>query len=371
MHPMVPLAQAFLQRGDQVLWAASSELIPSLQQAGFAAERAGRDHAGPPAGGGFAPAAGVMPAPELATEFFVKAFARMLAPSMFDDLLPIVDRFRPDLVVHEAAEFAGAIVAAKTGVPSITHAVGAMMPPERIASAGDALAEVWESQGLVPPPFGGSYTDLYLDIYPPSMQTGSTDHVPMRQALQPVPFASSGADIPLWPEKYAQHPLVYITFGTAVPVVTTPITTVVEGIRELPVRLLVTVPTGNPEMLGPQPGNVRVASYVSTTTILDDCAAVVSHAGAGIMLAALGKGLPQLCIPQMSDQFTNAANCRGVGAGLVLEGEQVSAGAVQEAVSHLLGDHAPRVAAEQVSAEIASMPLPRVVADLVATRVGG
>jgi UDP:flavonoid glycosyltransferase YjiC (YdhE family) len=371
MHPMVPLAQAFLERGDEVLWAASSELTPSLQEAGFAAERAGRDHAGPPSGGGFAPPGGALPVPGAANNFFVMAFAQMLAKPMFDDLVPIVDRFRPDLIVHEAAEFAGAIAAAKAGVPSITHGVGAVMPAERMAAAGDALAEIWRDNGLVQPAYAGCYTDLYLDIYPPSLQTVAMDHIPQVQPLRPVPFAGSGGTLPQWPEKYSEYPLIYMTFGTAVPAATTPLATVIEGIRDLPVRLLVTIPTGNPEMVGPQPENVRLTGYVSTTAVLNDCAAVVSHAGAGIMLAALDKGLPQLCIPQMSDQFINAANCEMAGAGLVLQGEQVGVSAVHDAVDRLLNDPRPRMAAERMSEEIASMPSPNAVAGLIAARVRG
>ena len=52
-------------------------------------------------------------------------------PPMLADLLPIVRRFEPSLIIHEVAEFAAAIAAAAAGVPSVTHSA-------RRADAGGA-----------------------------------------------------------------------------------------------------------------------------------------------------------------------------------------------------------------------------------------
>ena len=49
-------------------------------------------------------------------------------PPMLADLLSIVERFEPTVIVHEVAEFAAAIAAAAASVPSGTHALGALMP---------------------------------------------------------------------------------------------------------------------------------------------------------------------------------------------------------------------------------------------------
>jgi UDP:flavonoid glycosyltransferase YjiC (YdhE family) len=49
VHPMVPLARAFAERGDEVLWAAPAVLRDALEQAGFQMEAAGIAFgAGPP-----------------------------------------------------------------------------------------------------------------------------------------------------------------------------------------------------------------------------------------------------------------------------------------------------------------------------------
>ena len=70
--------------------------------------------------------------------------------------------------------------------------------------------------------------------------------------------------------------------------------------------MLVTTGPGTPDVLPASPG-VLHASYVSQSLVLPHCAAVVSHGGAGTMLGALCHGLPQLCLPQGTDQPMNAA----------------------------------------------------------------
>jgi hypothetical protein len=146
---------------------------------------------------------------------FPRLFGAVRAPPMLADLLPVLRRFQPSLVVHDAGEFAASIAAATAGVPSLTHSYGALTPAERVTAAADQVAPLWEAQALAPPPFAGSYEHLYLDIYPPSLQTADMAHVPAAQLLRPVTFASTGREIlPESVERNGATPLVYVTFGT-------------------------------------------------------------------------------------------------------------------------------------------------------------
>jgi MGT family glycosyltransferase len=162
---------------------------------------------------------------------------------------------------------------------------------------------------------------------------------------------------------------VYVTFGTLFNTDVGLLRAVVAGVRDLPVRVVVTVgPSGDPAALGDQPPNVHVARYVPQERILPACAAVVSHGGSGTVLAGLARGLPQLCIPQGADQFDNAAAVAASGAGLALGPGEVTAPAVREAVERLLGEPAHRAAARRVAEEIARMPDAAEVAGLLAAR---
>mgnify|MGYP001122709445 CR=1 FL=1 len=166
-------------------------------------------------------------------------------------------------------------------------------------------------------------------------------------------------------------PLVYITFGTVFTEDLTHLKTLVDGVRELPVRVLATVgPNGDPAALGDQPEHVEVASFIPQAQTLPRCAAVVSHGGSGTFLAALAHGLPQLLVPQAADQFLNAAGAERSGTGLALRDGELTAGAVRGAVQQLLDDDAIASAAERGAAEIAAMPSPAAVAELLAERYG-
>ena len=161
--------------------------------------------------------------------------------------------------------------------------------------------------------------------------------------------------------------LVYVTFGT---LFSNPdvLSRVVRAIRSLPVHVLVTVgPNGDPAALGVQPDHVHVAKYIPQDQVLPLCNVVVSHAGSGTFLAALATGLPQLCLPQAADQFLNAAACARSGTGIALQPAEMTHEAVASAVQSLLAEDRYRLAAENVRAEIAKMPAPTQVADILHT----
>jgi len=372
VHPLVPLAHAFQERGSDVLWACAQKLHTGLERAGFRAEPAGIALGdGPPP---FDPSKlAELPARERSTYIFSSVFAGVLVPPMLADLIPLIERFQPTLVVHETAEFAAAIAAAAAGVPSVTHALGRIMPAAQMQAVGQQVAGLWEELGLSPAPYAGSYEHLYLDICPLSLQSAETQHVERIQPLRPVAFASAGEErLPGWPAAYAARPLVYVTFGTTIASRTAPVASVVEAVRELPVRVIVTVgPDGDPAGLGEQPGNVRVARYIPQTQLLGECAVVVSHAGSGTMFAGLARGVPQLCLPQAADQFQNAEACARAGAGIALAAEQVSVQAVGAAVGELLDSSTAREAAARIAAEIARMPGPEEVAGELIARFAG
>jgi hypothetical protein len=187
IHPMVPLAQAMLARGHDVLWAAPADGVGRVERAGI------RAVATCPAGltrpddvRRRYPELDALPPVEVPDLLFGKMFGAIATPPMLAELAPVAFDWRPDLVVADAAEFAGHIVAAELGVPSVTKGFGPLLPERRVAAAGEEVAALWRSRGLEPRPYGGSYDHLYLDIYPPELQSLAAPHVPRRQLLRPV-----------------------------------------------------------------------------------------------------------------------------------------------------------------------------------------
>jgi UDP:flavonoid glycosyltransferase YjiC (YdhE family) len=368
---MVPLAQAIADRGHDVLWATPADGVEHVERIGIPAVAAG------PAG---------LPGPvqvmqrfpeleklgpaEIPEHLFGKMFGAIAAPAILDDLRPLAQEWRPEMVICDQAELAGHIAAAELGIPSITKGFGPLLPERRVARAADEVAPLWQGLGLEPRPYAGCYDTLYLDIYPPELELGAADHVGRRQLLSP--FSDDGRDdgcaLPM-PGGPDGAPLVYVTMGT---VFANPglLELVVRTIATLDVRVLVTIgPGGDPADLGAQPEHVRVERYVPQNALLPHCAAVVSHGGSGTTLGAARYGVPQLLLPQGADQFHNGAAVTMAGAGLSLSPAEVTAEAVRDAVGRLLDEPSFRESAERVSTSIAAMPSAREVAALLESLV--
>ena len=64
--------------------------------------------------------------------------------------------------------------------------------------------------------------------------------------------------------------------------------------------------------------NTQVVRYVPHSMILDSASLVITHAGLGTTMAALGRGVPLLCTPMGRDQFFNAEQVQALGAGRML-----------------------------------------------------
>ena len=363
--PMLPLARAFVDRGHEVRWAAPPQASARLSALGFDADAVGDDSSRHPndlrqlhgqvlAG---------LPPAEIPNFMFAEIFGYERTRVMLPDMLRVIAARQPDLVIREAAEFSAPIAAAEHGIPHITHGFGALLPEPRVARAGTSVAPLWEERGLEPAPYGGSYDHLYLDIYPPRMQPQERPHVRATRHIRPAtasPSVSSVAN---------GRPLVYVTFGTVFNA-TEPLATVVAGVRELDVDVLVTVgPQGDVEALGAQPANVRVETFVPQDEVLPRASAVVSHAGSGTFLGAAAAGVPQVCVPQGADQYLNADACSRSGVGIVLPGSP-TADEVGDAVRRVLTEPAFGDAARTVSQEIAMMPGPEEVADDLAEMWG-
>jgi len=362
---MIPLAEALTGRGHEVRWAVAADVCDRLRAAGFATFPAGlsgfeRNEAFRRC---FASTMSLPPdqRPEI---MFPKYFGGTCTPPMLADLLPVVVGWQPTLVVHDASEFAGPLVADLHGVPHVCHAFGALVPEHRVAAAAAAVAPLWEAHGREPRAYGDSYDHLYLDIFPPSMRFGSYDHVPRVQPLRPVPFDAVGSDV-VAPVVTGERPLVYVTFGT---VFNDPslFATAMAGVARLDVDVLVTVgPAADPAALGEVPPNVRVERYVPQTAVLPHCTVVASHAGSGTFLASLGLGIPQLCLPQAADQFINAGQGAAAGAALTLAPADATVDAIADALGRLLGEATFADAAGRIREEIAGMPGPDEVASVL------
>ncbi len=373
IHPMVPLARAMVMRGHDVRWAVPEEAANRVAAHSFdVVSIAGRAPINPQEVVRRFPELAQLPPKDRPDAMFGKLFGALATPPMLAGLEPFALEWCPDLVVADAAEFAGHIVAARLGVPSVTKGFGALLPEVRVARAADEVASLWAERGLDPRPYGGAYDHLYIDVYPLTLQVDPGVHVHHRQLMRPETADGAGVGVgasPALPRIRRDAPLVYVTMGTVFndP---DPLRCAVEGVRGLPVRVLATVgPNADPAVLGEQPKHVLVEQYVPQTAVLPLCDAVVSHAGSGTVLGTLARGLPQVCLPQGADQFLNAEAVVASGAGISIAPDRATVSEIANTLTAVLNDKAYRVAAKQVATSIEAMPTPDDAATALATLV--
>lgn len=364
VYPMLPLAQAVVRAGHDVLWACSSDLCPAIERTGVPTVAAGLTTAERQArlaerSGELAP----LSPDERALALAPLLFGELVAPKILEDLRAAAQAWRPDLLIHDSMEFAAPIVAAGLGVPNVVHSFGPLTPEHRIVAISDRVAALWSAAGLESRPYGGLYDHLYLDLYPPSLQPTIGHHVRRRQRIRPVPTPAEGGAPWRWPGSAgSDDPLVYVTFGTEV-LDDRPLRLVLEALAEHPLRLVVTVGSHrDPEVFGRQPANVVIERFVPHMAILPQAAAVVSHGGSGTVLAALSLGLPQLCLPYFADQPLNARALADAGAGLALDLESLNSSMLAAALWRLLTERSFKENACRIAGEISAMPDPDEVA---------
>jgi UDP:flavonoid glycosyltransferase YjiC (YdhE family) len=354
--PLVPLARAFMARGDDVAVATAASFAPRVEAEGLSVLPAGIDQA--ELERRFAPYRDEirqLPVPERRKHAYTNRFGRLDAPARLDDLFVQARAWRPDLMVHESSELATPVVAEALGLPSVNHSFGRIIPRSAMEAATSVTAAMWTRSGLEPQPFNGSFRGAYVDLCPPSL---AAEHPPPGTPVLPLRAIAAAKR-----DDVRDRPLVYVTLGTIMGS-TAVFRLLLSALADVDADVLLTTGRNNdPSELAPVPANATVEQYVPQSEVLTAASVVVTHGGSGSMLGALAHGLPMLVVPQGADQFENGAAAAGIGAARVLMPDAVDEQSVRSAVVELLTDVSFRAAAESVAAEIAAMPSAAEVAE--------
>jgi UDP:flavonoid glycosyltransferase YjiC (YdhE family) len=366
LQPLLPLASALADAGHEVAIATGSDLRRRAEAAGFPVFDAGID-----AGTAFELLAEHYPdqeynrlkPAEILDWYLPHLFGEIMAPAMLSDLEPLVRSWHPDVILHDTWEFAGPIVAASAGIPSINQTLGIRFNDRIIDAIAEALAPLWRQRGLEPDPTAGLYRHLCLDITPPSFQPYELAR--KRESMRPLRPTSMpslpGERLPPWIEKRQEAPLLHMTLGTNMGTNAdiAMFRGVIDGLSHLDVDVLITMGVeGDPAELGSWPENVHVEHYMPHALLLPLCSAVICHGGPGTTLSALALGLPLLILPQGADQYLVGDLVRASCAGLCLTPQNVNASTVRQSVLALLDEPGYRANARRLQREIAAMPGP-------------
>lgn len=378
--PMVPLEWACQAAGHEVLVASTPSLTDVILQSGMPAVAVGKDVEMAP----------VSPArrrttghsgrqwpdrwpmhPELLDDrqrALVAAVGRIhigMAEAMVDDLLEVARSWRPDLIVHDALSYAGAVTAAVLDVPNVSSLWGA--PGPQRAEMRDFRAE--------PLP---EYADLYAARNAPirNMPTAWIDpcppaiRLPMDGKCLPVryvPYNGPGT-VPDWLFEPGARPRVCVTWGATEAKLGAAPMDLVRAVLRATAALDVDVVLATTEQmrheLGELPVGVRVAIDLPLKYLLPGCAAVVHHGGAGTTLTAGINGVPQLIISTRPEPALIGSQWAAAGAGRHLVGAELSAGEeatvdiLRTELALILRESSYREGAESVRAGMLATPSP-------------
>jgi UDP:flavonoid glycosyltransferase YjiC (YdhE family) len=358
--PLIPFARAFQRAGADVLVAACREAAPMVraeglplwavddpppeERAAIFAEVRGKDIDG-----------------LIAKRIVGDVFARIDARAAFPGILAACRAWSPDVVISETTEFAGPLAAEIMGLPSVCIGLSQQGKEEYfLPLIGEAIDDLRAHAGLAPDPSRSHLLGRpYFTLFPAALEDPATpSRIASHRFREARPVVRRHA---LYGGPADHRPLVYVTFGSAVPqsdFFPRIYHDAIDELAPLPVRLLVTVGRDrDPAELGPLPPNVRVERWVPQADLMPHVAAMVCHGGSGTVTMGLAGGVPMAVLPLFADQPWNADRVEAVGAGISLGRDPDAAIAdLRDAVVRLTGDPAHRSRAQHIAAEMRALP---------------
>ncbi|GIV76009.1 MAG: hypothetical protein KatS3mg050_0403 [Litorilinea sp.] len=362
----LPTALALKHRQHQVLWASGPAIQPAVEAAGLPfhplAETGWRWPPPPP----------IRPE-ELGQSPEERQWARQMraldqwleeerVAQATQELLALVEQFRPDVIVGEMFMAAAALAAERTQTPFVVAGWAAPAPGgPRTDATSPALAEAqarvqrlldrfgvpghnWTLQGA--PAITSPH--LHISYWSPGWFQGvslgsQTRHVggrvPWDPASGPPP---PPADLPS-PE---DAPWVFITLGTSFNRDPNFFLAAAHAAVELGCLPLLAVgePPQTPwvaQMRGRLPQTAVVRGRLDFRAVLPHVAAAIHHGGAGTTHALVIHGIPQIVVPHAGDQWRQAAGVMRTGVGLHIPAREVTIPRLVEGLAALLPDRSP------------------------------
>jgi UDP:flavonoid glycosyltransferase YjiC (YdhE family) len=199
------------------------------------------------------------------------------------------------------------------------------------------LNEARRRVGLPPLPYthGGISRELAIVATFPQLEYPRAESWPGMRVTGPLLWEQPFGDVELPP---GDGPLVLVAPSTAQDPEHTLLRAALEGLAELPIRVLATTNRRAAPTPLPAPANARLVDWVSYSRTMPLCDAVVCHAGHGTVVRALASGTPVIACGHAGDQAENAARVRWAGVGVSLPRRFQTPDGVRLAVRRLLDD---------------------------------
>jgi UDP:flavonoid glycosyltransferase YjiC (YdhE family) len=295
-------------------------------------------------------------------------------------LMPLLEGFRPHVVVSDILTLAPTLAAERAGIPLATliphiypvvepglpfFAIG-LRPPRtglgrRIWRYGhDRALRIGLEQGrrdlnvqrsrLGLPPIdrfhGGISPDLALVATYPQLEYPRS-WPPGVEITGPMTFELPHPDIELPP---GEDPLVLVAPSTAHDSGNHLVRTALAALADEPVRVVATTNRVAPQRPIEIPANARLVEWLSYSQLMPAASLVVSHGGHGTVARALGAGTPVLVCPIIGDMSETAMRVAWAGAGLSLPWRLCRPAPLRWAARRLLQEPSFTTKAQEIAA---------------------
>ncbi|AGY57041.1 glycosyltransferase [Gloeobacter kilaueensis] len=271
------------------------------------------------------------------------------SPAFAQDFLAAVDALHPDVCLIDAMLLTTiqAAIEKRLCFAAVNHlawnldgvcaaflgSIAATLPG---AAAGSTFWDVLDDVPLV---LATSYLDLGTTAF-------VAPHVhfvgPIRE---PVTLSS-------WPRRWPDRKLVLVSLSSGFQGQEATLRAICEALAPLPLEVVVTTGRGiAPDSLQAS-GGLEVRSFVPHDAVLPSADLVITHAGLGTLMYALGAGVPCLCLPNGRDQDDNAARVAALGLGRKLP-PSATPNQIRSAVAAALEDNLMREATRSFAGRVA------------------
>ncbi|MFJ9559975.1 macrolide family glycosyltransferase [Streptomyces fuscichromogenes] len=320
-----------------------------------------------------------------APERLAEGFARAVHASLGS--LPALTRAyrhdRPDLVLYDVYGFAGLLLGARWGVPTVlcspTHlAYDGLFPEFFDGAAGlaelpgyDDLAAAFTEAGLDPARIHEVERPERAIAFLPRAFQRRADTVAAGRVAYVGPALGDRSYQGSWQPPRPDVPVLLVSLGSQFTRRPEFYRACVEAFGDLPMHVVMAVgPDVTPDLLGPLPAHFEVHAHIPQLAVLAHASVFVTHAGMGGTMEAVQYGVPMVAIPQMAEQRVNAGRIEELGLGVHLPRERVTAAALREAVLRVAEDPAVRAGVAALRAETGRSGGAPAAADLVEDALG-
>lgn len=291
------------------------------------------------------------------------------APLMIKELMPVIEKDPPDLIVSGPFDACGGMLGLITGIPVVDVA-----PAMHFDLTGvwlNGVNRCLKQYGAKPvescASLGNSYT---IDFLPPSWWQGEKFKRVQNSASYCMPHfdVGKGTDDFGWIDGLSKdRPTVMLSLSTTSSIDRPVLEKWLSLIRDMDINLIMASgPTNDPKSFGHQPPNVRIESYVPHTKILPRCDLIISHGGFGTIHACIENALPMILCPlEGFDQPLNADHIKELGWGEHVPRDSLESVDVRKIINGVIADPNYRKNVAKLQKEMTGMPpLRRLISDL-------